>query len=260
VPECGLRRFAKRAPAGVAPSLRAGVVQRRSASACWSRPSAAPAVTAPNVAFVVPPLPDAAADPSGSSFLLTSRAGSNAAAWLWRHSCAFGDCFKGCHTHASASPVLLGGCRRFGSSICNRRPRQESSSLQSIRPGEASASGGDAAGNALRERHLVKSERVGSRKLRSPAIVSAFAKTSWGNLFGGEPMGRGRANRVRSTTQPSWIAAAESSPWVSGVVGCGQASFGRRPSARSGVGGSDVRPAHNPASIPRPWHWRVGIG
>lgn len=71
------RRFSKSAPAGIAPSLarwwfggrsasawpssalrssahRAGR-RRRCTSPCWSRPSAAPAVTAPVVAFVVPP-------------------------------------------------------------------------------------------------------------------------------------------------------------------------------------------------------------
>lgn len=107
--------------------------RRRFTSLCWSRPSAAPAVTAPVGRFrrssscrtrpQTLPLHCA----RSSLHCVAGRARSlRRGCGVWRHSCAFGDCFKGCHTHAFASLVLLGGCRRFGSAICNRRSRQES--------------------------------------------------------------------------------------------------------------------------------------
>lgn len=84
-------------------------------------------------------MPDAAADPSTPlrSFLapLRCRAGWFAAAWLWRVAPLVRlrrFVLKGCHTHASALSGFLGGWRRFGSSIRDRRSRQEASRRRRI--------------------------------------------------------------------------------------------------------------------------------
>jgi hypothetical protein len=103
-------------------------------SPCWSRPSAAPAAAIAS---------DAAADPSAPlrSFLapLHSRAGSFRSGVAGRaapRSAPSAIVFRGAHPRLRFS-VYRGGWRRFGSSIRNRRSRQEVSSLRSIRSGEA---------------------------------------------------------------------------------------------------------------------------